>query len=75
MKVSISSTELEILRKSADGFTVKQIAKDLNISQQLISRSQKEILVRTGAGDSLNALMALAKRGFVLTREHQHQSH
>ena len=70
MKVSISSTELEIIRKSADGCTVQEIAKDLNVSQQMISRSQREILIRTGAGDSLNALMALAKRGFTLTREH-----
>jgi len=70
MKVSISSTELEIIRKSADGCTVQEIAKDLNVSQQMISRSQREILIRTGAGDSLNALMALAKREFTLTREH-----
>jgi DNA-binding NarL/FixJ family response regulator len=70
MKVSITSTELEIIRKSADGFTVKQIAKEMNVSQVVISKSQKEILVRTGTGDSLNALLTLAKHGFTLTREH-----
>jgi DNA-binding CsgD family transcriptional regulator len=69
MKVSISSKELEILRKSAEGQTVKQIADDLNVSQQLISRSQKQILLRTGAGNLVNALQALARRGFVLTEE------
>jgi DNA-binding NarL/FixJ family response regulator len=69
MKVTISSKELEILRKSAEGQTVKQIAEELNVSQQLISRSQKEILLRTGAGNLINALQTLARRGFVLTEE------
>ena len=67
MKVSISSRELEILRKSADGLTVQQIANDLNVSQQIISKSQKEILVKTGAANVLNALQELAKKGFELT--------
>jgi DNA-binding NarL/FixJ family response regulator len=69
MKVSISSKELEILRKSAEGQTVQEIAIELNVSHQIISKSQKEILVRTGAGNLVNALQALAKRGFVLTEE------
>jgi DNA-binding NarL/FixJ family response regulator len=69
MKVSISSKELEILRKSAEGQTVQQIANELNVSHQIISKSQKEILIRTGAGNLVNALQALAKRGFVLTEE------
>jgi DNA-binding NarL/FixJ family response regulator len=67
MKVSISSRELEILRKSADGFTVQQIAHDLNVSQQMISKAQKEILQRTGTVNLLKALQALAKKGFILT--------
>jgi DNA-binding NarL/FixJ family response regulator len=67
MKVSISSRELEILRKSADGLTVQQIAHDMNVSQQMISKAQKEILQRTGAVNLLKALQALAKKGFVLT--------
>lgn len=66
MKVSISSRELEILRKSADGFSVKQIADELNVSHQMISKSQKEILQRTGAGSLVNALQALAKEGFII---------
>jgi DNA-binding NarL/FixJ family response regulator len=69
MKVSISSRELEILRKSADGLTVQEIASDMNISQSLISRSQKEILQRTGTASIVNALQALAKHGFVLVEE------
>lgn len=69
MKITISSKELEILRKSAEGFSVEQIANDLHLSQQTISKSQKEILTRTGVNSSVNALMALAKRGFVLTEE------
>jgi DNA-binding NarL/FixJ family response regulator len=69
MKVLISSRELEILRKSADGLTVQEIANDMKVSQQLISKSQKEILQRTGSANVLNALQALAKRGFQLTEE------
>jgi DNA-binding NarL/FixJ family response regulator len=69
MKITISSKELEILRKSAEGYSVEQIANDLHLSHQLISKSQKEILSRTGVNSSVNALMALAKRGFVLTEE------
>jgi DNA-binding NarL/FixJ family response regulator len=69
MKISISSKELEILRKSAEGFSVEQIASDLHLSQQIISRSQKDILSRTGVSSCMNALQALAKRGFVLTEE------
>jgi DNA-binding NarL/FixJ family response regulator len=69
MKVPISSTELEILRRSAEGFSVKEIASELNVSQQVISRSQKEILMRTGEGNLINALQAVARRGFVLTEE------
>lgn len=69
MKVPISSRELEILRKSAEGLTVKEIASELNAKQQEISKSQKEILIRTGQGTLVNALQALARRGFVLTED------
>lgn len=69
MKVSITSRELEILRKSADGLTTQQIARDLNTSSQLISKSQKEILQKTGSSNVLSALQMLAKKGFVLTEE------
>lgn len=67
MKVSISSRELEILRKSADGLTVQQIALDMKVSQQMITKAQKEILQRTGAVNLLKALQSLARKGFVLT--------
>jgi DNA-binding NarL/FixJ family response regulator len=67
MKILISSQELEILRKSADGLTVQQIANDLNVAEDSISRSQREILLKTGATSPLCALQALAKRGFSLT--------
>jgi DNA-binding NarL/FixJ family response regulator len=69
MKISISSKELEILRKSAEGISVEQIAIDLRLNQQIIAKSQKDILSRTGVNSSVNALQALAKRGFVLTEE------
>ena len=69
MKVSISSRELEILRKSADGLTVQQIANDLNISEQDISKTQKKALQKIGTGNPLSALQVLAKKGFVLAQE------
>jgi DNA-binding NarL/FixJ family response regulator len=69
MKVPISSRELEILRKSAEGLTIKEIASELNAKQQEISKSQREILIRTGEGNLINALQALARRGFVLTED------
>lgn len=69
MKIAISSKELEILRKSAEGFSIQQIASDLHVSQQIISKSQKEILSRTGGNSSISALQALARKGFVLTEE------
>jgi DNA-binding NarL/FixJ family response regulator len=69
MKVSISSRELEILRKSADGLTVQQIANDLNVPEQDISKTQKKVLQKIGTGNVLNALQVLAKRGFVLAQE------
>jgi DNA-binding NarL/FixJ family response regulator len=69
MKVSISSRELEILRKSADGLTVQQIANDLNVPEQDISKAQKKILQKIGTGNVLNALQVLAKKGFVLAHE------
>jgi DNA-binding NarL/FixJ family response regulator len=69
MKVSISSRELEILRKSADGLTVQQSANDLNVPEQDISKTQKKVLQKIGTGNVLNALQVLAKRGFVLAQE------
>jgi DNA-binding NarL/FixJ family response regulator len=69
MKIAISSKELEILRKSAEGFSVEEIAEDLHVSQQVIAKSQKEVLSRAGVNSSINALQAIARRGFVLTEE------
>ena len=69
MKVTISSRELEILRKSADGLSVQQIAAEMKVSHQQISKSQKEIMAKTGSGNLLNALQALAKKGFELTED------
>lgn len=69
MKIAISSKELEILRKSAEGIPVQQIADELHLSQQIIAKSQKEILSRAGVSSCVNALQALAKRGFTITEE------
>lgn len=66
MKVSLSTRELEILRKAADGFTTKQIANELNVSEKIISSTQKELLNKIGEANVLRALQAIAKRGFEL---------
>lgn len=69
MKIAISSKELEILRKSAEGYTAEEIANELHVTQQMISRLQKDLLNRAGANSSINALQAIARRGFILTEE------
>lgn len=65
MKVSISIRELEILRKSAEGLSLDQIAKDLNESKKQISQAQTVIMLKTGSRDLYSALHVLAKNGFV----------
>jgi DNA-binding CsgD family transcriptional regulator len=67
MKVSMSIRELEILRKSAEGLSAEQIARDLNENQQQIKDSQKRILMKTGTRNLFNALQTLARNGFVFT--------
>ncbi len=65
-KVSISTHELEVLRKAADGFTTRQIANELNVSEKSISTTQKELLLKIGEANVLRALQAIARRGFEL---------
>jgi DNA-binding NarL/FixJ family response regulator len=69
MKIHISSQELEILRKSAEGMTVQQIASELNLNPKEVSKSQKMILSRTSCANVMSALQELARKGFELKDE------
>ena len=66
MKIPITSQELEILRKSAEGLTAQQIAVELNTDPKIIAKTQKEILARTSTSNVMNALQELARKGFEL---------
>jgi DNA-binding NarL/FixJ family response regulator len=69
MKYSVSSRELEILRKMADGTSVKEIADEFGLTPQVVTKYQKEILQRTRSANAMVALQSLAKSGFVLVEE------
>jgi DNA-binding CsgD family transcriptional regulator len=69
MKLSISSRELEILRKTASGQSAQEIAGELSITPQSVSKYQKEILHKTHAANPIHALQSLAKHGFVLVED------
>jgi DNA-binding NarL/FixJ family response regulator len=66
MKIQITSHELEVLRKSAEGNTVQQIASDLNITPKDVAKCQKQILSITSTSNLMNALQELARKGFEL---------
>jgi DNA-binding CsgD family transcriptional regulator len=67
MKILITSQELEVLRKSAEGLTAQQIAADLNMNSKEVLKSQKQILARTSTSNVMNALQELARKGFELS--------
>lgn len=66
MKIPITSQELEILRKSAEGLTARQIAVELNTDPKIVAKTQKEILARTSTSNVMSALQELARKGFDL---------
>jgi DNA-binding CsgD family transcriptional regulator len=67
MKVSISSRELEILRKSVYGLRPDQIASELMISSREVEKSLKGVLRNTQSKEPLQAMQILAKKGFLIT--------
>ena len=67
MKVSISSRELEILRKAVYGLTCDQIANELMISSQDVEKSLKTVFKNTKSKEPLQALQILAKNGFQIS--------
>jgi DNA-binding CsgD family transcriptional regulator len=66
MKIQITSQELEVLRKSAEGNTIQQIASDLNLNPKDVAKCQKQILAITSTSNVMNALQELARKGFEL---------
>jgi DNA-binding CsgD family transcriptional regulator len=66
MKIQITSQELEVLRKSAEGNTIQQIASDLNLNPKDVAKCQKQILTITSTSNVMNALQELARKGFEL---------
>jgi DNA-binding NarL/FixJ family response regulator len=67
MKVLISARELEILRKSVYGLSVKQIADELKMSPLEVDKSLKNVLKNTQSKEPLQALQNLAKFGFEIS--------
>jgi DNA-binding NarL/FixJ family response regulator len=66
MKIQITSQELEVLRKSAEGNTIQQIASDLNLNPKEVTKCQKQILTITSTSNVMSALHELARKGFEL---------
>ena len=66
MQIAISSQQLEILRKSAFGLSMKEIAGELNVSQDEVERALKIIMKSTQSKEPAHALQTLARNGFSL---------
>ncbi|MFZ5941658.1 MAG: response regulator [Bacteroidota bacterium] len=59
-EVRLSKRELEVLRLICEGYSNKEIAEKINISQRTIEGNRSSLLSKTGTKDSLNlALYAL----------------
>jgi len=59
-EVKLSKRELEVLRLICEGYSNKEIAEKINISQRTIEGNRSSLLSKTGTRDSLNlALYAL----------------
>jgi DNA-binding NarL/FixJ family response regulator len=66
MKVSISSRDLEILRKAVYGLSHDQIANELRINAEEVQTALKHVLKNTQSKEPLQAMQILAKNGFVI---------
>jgi DNA-binding NarL/FixJ family response regulator len=69
MALNIHPAELAVLRKLAEGLTSREIAEELNLPADMISKHQKSVYRKTGKSDPLQALQALAKQGFTIVSE------
>jgi DNA-binding NarL/FixJ family response regulator len=62
---SITTRELEVLRRVAKGNSNKVIASDLNISEHTVKNHLKSILSKLNASDRTHAVMIALQRGFL----------
>lgn len=62
---SITSRELDVLRRVANGNSNKIIASNLNISEYTVKNHLKSILSKLNASDRTHAVMIALKRGFL----------
>lgn len=62
---SITTRELDVLRRVAKGNSNKIIASDLNISEHTVKNHMKSILSKLSASDRTHAVMIALKRGFL----------
>jgi len=62
---SITTRELDVLRRVANGNSNKIIASDLNISEHTVKNHLKSILSKLNASDRTHAVMIALKRGFL----------
>jgi len=68
MKVSISSREFEVLRKSVYGLTNEQIADELMMTSRDVEKTLKGVLKNTRCKEPLQAMQTLAQKGFQIIR-------
>lgn len=66
MQIEITSRQLEILRKAADGVAEDQIAETLKVEKQAVVVEKKNALKKIGASNPVEAIMKLAKVGFLV---------
>jgi DNA-binding CsgD family transcriptional regulator len=66
MKLTISSRELQILRKAVYGLTPQEIAVELQISPREVDQSLKYVMKNTQSKEPMQAMQNLAKNGFRL---------
>jgi DNA-binding NarL/FixJ family response regulator len=62
---SLTTRELEVLRRVAKGNSNKVIASDLNISEHTVKNHLKSILSKLNASDRTHAVMIALQRGFL----------
>ena len=62
---SITTRELDVLRRVANGNSNKIIASDLNISEYTVKNHLKSILSKLNASDRTHAVMIALKRGIL----------
>ncbi len=65
----LSARELEILRNIAAGFSNKQIAQRLAISEQTIKNHVTSILCKLDANDRTHAVVLALRHGLISIRE------